>query len=193
MKEWKYFDIFFRVLVVLVVLFGVVAVLSVIKVTPLEVYRDPQYHFSLKYPAYWTKIDRPEEGLALVLFTPPRTSTAPKFGDSLNIVAVDLARTPQLQELERFSSTTAKQLLAALGDRVTVTESRRIRLGGQPAYRFACVTREATPLGVKMKYFHVWTLRGHEALIMTYVGEADDFDANLRHLNRIIRTFRFLK
>lgn len=193
MKEWKYFDIFFRLLIGIVTLVILVIILSVIKVTPLEVYRDPQYSFSLKYPAYWTKIDRPEEGLALVQFIPPQISTTPKFADSLNIVAVDLGRMPQVRDIDSLSRTTMNQLMAAFGEHVTVTESRRIRLGGQPAYRFSYVTSEATALGVKMRYFYVWTLRGHEALIMTYVGESDDFHANLRHINRMIRTFRFSK
>jgi uncharacterized membrane protein len=192
-KERKIQNILFGWLIAAAVLIILVVILEFIKITPLETYVDPQYHFSLKYPAYWKKIDRPEQGMALVQFVAPQSSSLDKFAENVNISLVDLGRKPGMT-LQSFSHLTTKQLIGVFGDYVNILESREIRLGGLPAYRFSYMTHTDTfATKSKMKYFHVWTLRGGYALILTYVGEQKEFDKNLRHVNRMIRTFKFVE
>lgn len=192
-KERKAQNRFFAWMIGIALFVILLIILESIKITPLETYQDPQYQFSLKYPAYWTRIDRPEEGMALVQFAAPSSSEFDKFAENVNISIVDMSAKPDM-DLKGFSNLTTRQLIGVLGDFVNILESKNIRMGGYPAYRISYITHTVTPLTeTKLKYLHVWTIRGSTAFILTYVGEQKEFDENLPHVNRMIRTFRFHK
>jgi len=161
--------------------------------TPLDVYTDPQYHFSLKYPRGWTVTSRPENGAALVSFVPPLTP-GDVFAENVNITLFDLAREPRLTDIDAFTKETTRQLLGVFGKYVNVYDARKIRMGGLPAYRLAYVTHnKAEATQEKMKYLHAWTIKGQFAFILTFAGERQQFDESLKHVDRMIRTFRFEK
>lgn len=176
------------------VVIGAVAFLTLRgQVTPLEIYHDPQYHFSLKYPQGWTVTSRPENGAALVSFVPPVTP-GDRFAENVNITLLDLAREPRLTDLDVFTKETTRQLLGVFGKYVNVYDARKIRMGGLPAYRLAYVTHNETrATNQKMKYLHAWTLKGRLAFILTFVGESRQFDEYVKHVDRMIKTFRFEK
>ncbi len=194
MREKKSHNIFFGAIITVAVLVIVIGAMAIIQVTPLSVYRDPQYHFSLKYPSYWTVVERPQNGAALVQFMLPPSSALDSFIENVSITTVDLSRNPEMTDLKRFTRSTTGQMTGVFGEYLNILETRDIRMGGQPAFRFVYVTHADTAATKgKMKYLHVWTLRGTQALIITYMGNQDDFDTNLPHVNRIIRTFTFSK
>lgn len=201
MDKRKLQNVLFSVLISIAVLVIVAVILDHIKITPLKVYRDKEYHFTLKYPEYWTMEERPQGGVALVVFAAPRGEEGDKFNESVNITVVDLSREPKLQNLTAFSKETTRQLLGVFGKYFNVFESQMIRMGrhfgpfgGIPAYRFGYITLNKTAAtGGKLKYLHVWTLRGRTAFILTFAGDLEDFNANLRHFNRMVKTFKFEK
>lgn len=185
--------IVFGLLIVLSLIAILVVILLTIKITPLKVYTDKQFHFSLKYPKSWTLKVRPENGAALAVFIPPVTP-GDKFAENVNITIFDLSRRPRLMELKAFTKENTRQILGMFGKYVNVYESKQIRMGGLPAYRLAYITMEQ-PLATdeKMKYLYAWTIKGRTAFIVTFVGERGQFDEHLPHVNRMIRTFKFEK
>lgn len=194
MEEKKTKNFLFGCLIAVSLFVIFIVILANIKVTPLKTYQDKQFKFSLKYPEYWVMEERPHDGLGLVQFSAPQSSEFDKIYESVNITLVDLALKPQLQNIDNFTKTTTTQLLGVFGDYVNVVESKKIRLGGLPAYRLTYVTLTETAFAkAKFKYLHAWTVRGRHAFILTFVGEKDGFNANLRHVNRMIRTFKFEK
>lgn len=194
MDDKKKKNILFGCLISISLFVILIVILANIKVTPLKVYTDPQFKFSLKYPAYWRMVPRPEGGAALVQFFAPKSSEFDRFAENVNIVANHLGLYPKLRNLDAFSKETMRQLLGVFGEFVNVVENKQIRLDGLPAYRFSYITSDETGVsGSKIKYLHVWVMHGQHVLILTFIGERNEFDDNLKHVNRMIRTFKFEK
>jgi hypothetical protein len=192
MKDKKKQNFLFGCLIAISLFVILIVVMANIKVTPLKVYTDPQFKFSLKYPAYWKMVPRPEKGLALVQFFAPKSSESDEIFENVNIVLVDLSTKPKMMDLNFFTDVTTKQLLGVFGDYVNVLESKQIRMSGMPAYRILYITKTESGLTQsKIKYLHAWMIKGRAAFILTYVGDQEGFDASLKHVDRMIRTFKF--
>ena len=195
MKEKKIQNRFFGCLIAVASFIILIIILQSIKVTPLKVFQDPQYHFSLKYPAYWQVVTHPQdEKLILAAFALPFSPETDKFRENISITLVDLSRLPQLMDLNRFTARTIKQAIAAFGEYADVVESRQLRMDGIPAYRFSFVTRAGlADVRSRMKHVYVWFIRGRYGYILAFMGDMDAVNANLKHFNRMVRTFKFEK
>lgn len=192
MDDRKKKSILFGCLITVSLFAILIVVLANIKITPLKVFKDPQYKFSLKYPTYWRMELRSGDGLALVSFFAPKSSEFDMFAENVNITVQNLGLRPRLRNLDAFTKETVKQLLGTFGEFVNVVESKQIRMGGLPAYRITYVTSANTGVtGSKIKYLHVWVIRENAAFILTFIGIRKEFDDNLRHVNRMIKTFKF--
>ena len=194
MEDTKKQNFLFGCLITISLFAILIVILANIKVTPLEVYTDQQFKFSLKYPAYWEMVPRPENGAALVQFFMPKTSEDDNVAENVNIVLVDLSTNPKMTDIKFFTTVTTKQLLGVFGDYVNVLNSQQIRMSGLPAYRITYITKtEAGAIQAKIKYLHAWVIQGRFAFILTFVGDQEGFDANLNDVNRMIKTFKFEK
>lgn len=194
MDKKKTQNIFFGCLITIAVFVIIIVILLSVKVTPLEEYHDPDYGFSLKYPAYWAKIMRPEDGAGLVSFFPRPIAEDDKFIENISITMSEIPPGSDLTNIKNFSQNNIKVTLALFKESVNVLEQKEIRVGGLPAYRFLFITNESIALtGHKMKYLFIWVLRGNQAFTMTFFGDQPQFNDHVKDVNRMIRTFRFDK
>ncbi|MEW5894827.1 MAG: PsbP-related protein [Candidatus Omnitrophota bacterium] len=192
MKEKKLQNFLFGALITVALVVIVMVILSQIKIIPTKEYHDEQFKFTVKYPAYWPIVVRPQNGMALVQFSSPKSSEDDKVIENVNISIVDLALNPKMMDINYFSKITTQQMIGTFGEGLNVLETKSARWSGLPAFRFSYVTKEKTSItGSRMKYLHVWTIKGQYAFILTYIGEAEEFDENMKRANIIIKSFKF--
>lgn len=164
----------------------ILIVLANIDATPYNTFESPEYQLRIKYPAYWSMTESPEGG-AVVVFVAPQQHQMDFFQENINVSIQPLRGSA---DLRRFTDMTVRQLTGTFKNYVEVVEGRDVRLAGRPAYRFAYETVGAD--SQKMKYLHVWTLRGPYAYIITYAARAHNFNDYKTELKKVLRSFEFL-
>jgi hypothetical protein len=146
-------------------------------------YASSQFHFSLRYPADWTKEEN-EAGAVVTVLAPARGS-GDTFRENVNVVAHDLGSTPV--SLQEFTDTNVQDLKTSIQD-IHLDREGDATLAGRPAHE---LTYEGTVEGRKLRFHQVWTVTGaNTGLVVTYTGLGADFDFYQPTADRIIGSLR---
>ena len=154
------------VLVFLALFGGLIAVLSVVRVTQYAVYADPRLGVQIKYPTYWTATPRSEPG-AVAAFLTPLTGPLDDFQE--NVVLTFVSVQDGTDSLSRFSQTAIQQVTGTFQGMVEVLVSKKIYMGDRPGYLFSYAGRGGDP-DLAIRYQHWWTFINGRAYIVTYVA-----------------------
>jgi len=158
-------------------------------------YVDKGYGISIKYPADWRVVKRPENVPgAVVVFIAPQQTAMDTFHENVNITFQDLGL--KTTNLEHFSKTAMKQLTGTFEGHVRVLESRMTSLARRPAYRFSYVGQgagEAVAEGQYLQFLHVWGIRSNQAFIITFVAKKSEFKKYRRIVSTMLKSFKYIE
>ena len=164
-----------------------IAIMSVIRVTPYSVYKDPATGVQVKYPSYWEMLNRPDGGAVVAFRSPPQTALD-TYAENVNIVFQDLSAKPMA--LPQYSQLAIRQFTGTFKTGTEIVESAPTRLANRPAYRFTYIVD--IPEASAIKLTHVWVVDGVRAYIFTYSATEADYDAYLGEVNTMLKSFTIL-
>ncbi len=126
-------------------------------------YQDAQHHFIVKYPTAWKFIKSPQPSVAVV-FQSPKENALDVLQENVNITVQ--AVPPHLASLKSFSDKIYQQMTVVFKQNIKVVENVSLDFGGRRGQRM--VFEAPNPDNLKMVV--VWTIKGDQAYIFTYLG-----------------------
>ncbi len=126
-------------------------------------YNDAQHHFAVKYPSAWKFIKSPQASVAVV-FQSPKENALDILQENVNITVQ--AVPPHLASLQSFSDKIYQQMTVVFKQNIKVVENVAVNFGGRQGRRM--VFEAPKPDNLKMVV--VWTIKGDQAYIFTYLG-----------------------
>ncbi|MFP4473017.1 MAG: hypothetical protein ACLFPX_03990 [Candidatus Omnitrophota bacterium] len=172
------------------ILMIVIFILDAIKITPYETYRDEQYGFQLKHPAYWSVYHDEKIPRFIVGFVTPKSSKFDLFQENLTITYEKIVK-PGLT-FRGFSKMAVDQMTGTFGKYMQVLEDKHMTLDGHPAHKFVHVG-QVPGYKNQLKYVHIWVGRGKTVFVITFIGQTDEFEKNYKHAQKMIRSFEFIE
>jgi len=172
-------------LVLLGIVFLIVVILSLIKVTPFAVYQNPKFGIQIKYPDYWRILEYPEGVEAIVFISPPEDEDD-QFFENVNITKKPVP--PNKRRMEYFTEDAIRQLRGVFDENIEILQSRSMSIAERPGH--ILIFKGTSPEPVK--YMHAWFISGDTAYIITYTAMERDFDHYFRDALDMVKSVRLL-
>ncbi len=172
-------------LIAVAVVFLILLILSLIKVTPFAVYSNPKFGLQIKYPEYWKIIEYPE-GVEAILFMSPPEDENDRFYENINITKKPVP--PDKRNFKDFSDEAVRQLTGVFEENIQILQSRTIGIAGRPGHLLIFKGRGED----SAKYMHAWFTSGATAYIITYTAREKDFDNYFKDAMDMIKSVRLL-
>jgi serine/threonine-protein kinase len=154
-----------------------------------QVYNDPEYKFSLKYPLDWKKEER-KMGQA-VTFSSPKENDLDEFQESVNVTIENLSwrKDKDLITPESYAKESITSLKNSLLD-FKLLEGDFYTLDKNPAYK---IIFSGVRNGENLKYIMVFTIREPFAYLVTYTAKENKFTDYEKTANEMIESFTLTK
>ncbi len=175
----------FSTLIVIGLILVTVGILARIKVTPYNTYKNKEYGFSIKFPAYW-KVDLHPKGGAIVLFIAPRKDAVDPLQANINIAIKDM---PEAMTIEYISKIIVNQVTGTFGESIEVMESHPDTLSGKPAYRLTFHGYDPKQKN-SILYTTTWTMAGARIFTLTFTGAYNDYPLYKKKVNTMFQSFK---
>lgn len=153
-------------------------------VTPppgLELYRNPEFSFSIAYFPDW---ELQEDFMGtVVVFLSPQENSADQFRDNINIVVEDLGAVElDLDEYIELSTTALESLITDFD----LLESHDLDLAGVPAKEIIFTGSQGV---FELKWWQVYLIKNDQAYVITFTAEADFFDDYIEFAEDMVASF----
>ena len=149
-----------------------------------KTYQDSQLKFSIKYPSQWQMKDH-YLGTA-VTFIRPRQSALEVFQPNVNMTVQEVP--DQIATLESYSEVALKQMKAVFQKKINILEDKDFEFGKRKGHRLMIEAPEPQNL----KAIFIWTIKGSNAYIFTFVSRIDQYAEVSKNVNEMISSFTFL-
>lgn len=146
-------------------------------------YKDTTYQFSIKYPKSWKVMIKPQEGVAVVFQSPPDTALD-VFLENVNIAVNPVP--DQIASLKSFSETITKQMTVVFKNNIKILEDKDITVAGRAGHRLIL----ETPAPESLRSEIMWTIKGSNAFIFTFMGKKDKYEATKPMLDEMVSSFQ---
>jgi len=166
----------------------ILVVLSMIKVVPYGLFKDPEFGVQMKYPSYWEMNINPAPG-AIAVFLVPRKDASDMFQENVSITYFDNAA--EQLTFSQLTQRIIKQTTLTFAGIVKVVESRPSSIRGRPAYWFMIegVDQKDMKATNPVRQLFVWTVIGDKAYIISYAALRSDYSLYLDQVKTMIRSF----
>ncbi len=144
-------------------------------------YHNRQYGFNLSYPVKWEKTDD-YKGIA-VAFIRPKQTALDTFQPNINITVQNVPA--HIATLSSFSETITKQMTAVFEKNMKILEDKNCKFAKRPGHRLVVAETDSSHL----KIIFVWTIKGSEAYVFTFMAEDKQYDELFPIIKRMIDTF----
>ena len=169
---------------------GILLILVVIALSTedseFSLYKNSTYGFTIEYPSDWDVIETGEMPGLAVQFRSPKQHELDIFPENVSIVVQELP--PEMLDLETYSKTAVKQLVAVWGNHVKYVEKGRTTFAGRKAYKL--VYKGADTEGPTVKLMHIWTIVGFRAYQFNFGSQFSQWDTYIGKVNRMLKSFK---
>lgn len=149
-----------------------------------KVFRSTPLGFSIEYPEFWEKSTDNKEGIAA--FITPSEGYSDQHNESLSVqrFAPDMAYTDYVRGY-------VADLEARVANYKLVSE-KEVDLGGQKAYQ---IVYESTSDdgNTALRFMQIFAEHNEKIYVLTYIGQFDSYTYFLTDVEKMIKTFQFLK
>jgi|GEM_PF-5540241 len=149
----------------------------------LPLYHNKQFHFSLRYPKKWWKLENLTQNTPIV-FTRPKETALDLFEPSVNISIYEVP--DRIASLEGFSKTILTQMMAVKKDMV-ITESKDCEFANRHGHRMVL----DAPVPDNMRVLFVWAVKGPFAYIFTFIARDQQYKELTPTINEMVSSFEF--
>jgi hypothetical protein len=146
-------------------------------------YSDPVYKFSIKYPSSWQVVRAPQAGVAVV-FISAKENAMDTFQEKVNVSIQDVPL--EYGSMKSFSELIKKQMTAVFKSNINITEDKDIQLGNRKGHRMVFEAAEPS----KVTAVLVWTIRGGQAYITTFLGKTNKYKENTALIEKSVTSFQ---
>ena len=140
---------------------------------------------NISYPADWVKSENVPG--ALVAFGAPKEKANLKMVENVTLTVQELPQ--EFATMDKYTKMYEKQR-EQTPDPPKVIESKKMKLGGQPAQSIVCVGKQN---GMDIQFWQVWTVKDAKAYLFTYGAEKSSYTKFLKEAERIIASLSFTK
>ncbi len=154
---------------------------SAIFSSQFAVFKDKDYHLSIKYPRGWT-VAKGYEG-TIVTFVSPKEDGLDVFQENLNIAVQGLSNPPM--PLSQFTELAIKQMNAVFKTSIKAVESKPITYAGLPAYVYAVKATDSR--GISLKF--IWFIKDGQAYTITCAAQLLRSEKYTRTFDEMLRSF----
>jgi len=176
---------FWGKLLIIGIIFLILLVMSLIKVTPFTWYKNPDFGLQIKYPEYW-KIREYPQGVEAVIFISPAENEDDQFFENVNITKKPVPANKR--RIKDFSEDAIQQLRGVFEDNIVILQSRGMNIAGRPGHILLFKGSGPDPV----KYMHAWFISGRTAFIITYTAMERDFDNYYQDALEMVKSIRLL-
>ncbi|MCC5631378.1 protein kinase [Nostoc sphaeroides CHAB 2801] len=150
----------------------------------LDIYNNPVYGISIKYPPSWEKTVAPDRITGnLVKFISPKEGNADNYLENLNLIVQDF---PEAQkELEEFTKSYLDEIKQSYPN-IKISEEGKSQLSNRPAYQVVYSFEED---GINIKRLQVWMVKNNKVYIITYTADVAKYSEYFPTAQTMINSF----
>jgi len=169
-------------------------------------YKNRAFEFFIHYEPTWEMKER--VGSALVVFLVPKGDKLDLFRENMTITVQDLAQPISLAEYTR----SVEEMIKAIGQQTpdttsSILESVPVQISGKPGHKIIyTMTQYGNPpefiekgiaprvdsVGETVQMMLAWVIREDRVYLFTYVAQKNSFDAYIKDVDAMLRSFRFI-
>ncbi|MBA3704323.1 MAG: hypothetical protein H0W84_00030 [Bacteroidetes bacterium] len=129
-------------------------------------YSDNNLKFSIKYPATWIKQPNPN----IMVFLSPKENVMDMFQENVNVILQNLSRQPMT--IEQYTEVTKRQVVDNFGASAIVS-LKNVTIAGETGRE---LIYNMNYQGKKLKVKQCWIIKNHNAYLLTYTAEPEQYN-----------------
>lgn len=145
-------------------------------------YTDATNKFTINYPDKWVK----KNNVNSIVFLSPKENDKDLFQENLNLMLQDLSKKPM--NLEQYTELTKKQIVDNLGASAIVS-LKNVTISGQQGKEFVY---NMNYQGNKLKVKQCWIIKNHNAYLLTYTAEPEQYNKYENIAVEMMNSFKLL-
>ncbi len=167
-------------------------------------YRDHQFHFTIRFPKAWKVIIRPHQKQAggkavelkgqtpqaanapvvCVVFIRPKDTALDTMRENFNVTVQPVP--DAITSVDAFSAAIKRQMTGTFGDSIKVAVDKKIEWGWHEGHEMVF----DAPSPDHLKLIHAWTIFHNQAFILTFLGDMNKYGGDRMLVNEMIRSFQ---
>ncbi len=156
-----------------------------------KLFRSTPLGFSMEYPSFWSKSADNANGVAV--FLTPTEGYSDDYNESVSVQRFKLDMEGE-NAYTNYVKGYVSNLESTLKNYKLVSETD-ITFGGQPAYQIVYEStdaKEGSSTTSEMRFLQIFTQRGEEVYVLTYMAEFSSYTYFLTNVEAMITTFQFI-